>query len=599
MIEENLINESISEQLPELKLEVSDDELISMTSKWLKTGEQSRSDLKKRYEKFKKYYLGNQLGNDKQMVDNRTFLSAETINPIATASLPVINVLPYQDTIESRKLARMWEKILMDIYDRSQMQKKLERACRYLLISNYAVFKYYYDEDCMEVKTRVIHPDKLIFNNDRDISDGFDWIGEYVTECASELIEKFPNKKKEISELVAGNLGTEITYIEFWTENMVIWRYNKLILGKAKNPNYNYTKKKKNHFFEPQVPYVAVNLFDLGETIAGETSLIEQVAPLQDGVNKRKSQIDKNANIVNGKVIGSGMNGLKKEEFASIDWSDSEEGIFMSNGEVGDIIRQSGSPLPAFVENDMMHSISEIDNIMGTHSTTRGEREGRETATGRQILRESDRGRIDIIGRRFEEALHQLFEGWTQIVRVYYTAPKTVTILNVDGSKEFLEYDQNSIEDGIEIKIVPGTLIPEDKASRRATALQLASAGLIDPITLFREMGYKNPEEMAKNLYLWQNDPMQLFTELQEQNATKGELQTNASIQQAEDETRRLMAGQPVPPYEMADANHIEFHASFMEQPDFEALSPDIQQMFLDHVQAEAGIVEDSVKQKI
>jgi hypothetical protein len=48
--------------------------------------------------------------------------------------------------------------------------------------------------------------------------------------------------------------------------------------------------------------------------------------------------------------------------------------------------------------------------------------------------------------------------------------------------------DRNSIEQGMEIEVIPGSLIPEDKASRQQRALTLANAQLIDPITLYEEL---------------------------------------------------------------------------------------------------------------
>lgn len=610
------IKDGVGTMIDELSLDVSDEELLKLTDEWIAKGERNRVERKTKYDENKEYYLGTQL-KGKQVTDNRTFLSAETIIPIASASIPHPNVLPAKDTIESIKLAKDWEQILSYMYKAADVQKKVERAVRFVIMNNYAIFKYYFCPEDMCNKVRVVHPNRVLFDNNRDIDDGLNWVGELITCCADELVEKFPDKKKEITQAVQGKMGTEITYTEIWTDEMVIHRFKNILLSKAKNPNYNYSsdqnekesEKKgkdkdkakpttKNFFDRPRHPYIPVNLFDFGETITGETSLVDQIKTLQDGVNKRKAQIDKNAQIVNGKVIGTGINGLKKEEFASIDWTDSTKGIFMTHGEVGDIVRVSGSPLPAFVESDMMHSINEIDNLMGTHSTTRGEREGRETATGRSILRESDRGRIDIIGRRFEEALQKVFEGWTQLTKVYYTSKQTVAILGGDNSKEFLKIDRNNIEDGIEIEIIPGTLIPQDAATRMNRALSLANSQQIDPITLYEEMGIKNPLEKAKRLFQWTNDPMALFAELQQQEQTQGEANTEASILKAEDESKRMIAGEPQPPFEKADANHINVHADLLQQNQNE-MSPEVIQLFIDHIKGEQAIVEGNVKKNM
>lgn len=591
--------EGVNTSISELSVDISDVDLLKVTDEYISLSKNSSLELSNLYDKNKKYYRGIQLGKDRQVVDNRIFMSIETIVPIATSTEPVPNVLPYQNTKESIELAKSWEKILLDIYRKQKLQKKTEKMVRHLCLAKYAVLKYYYDPDKEEIQTKVIHPKRCLFNNYREIDDGMDWFGEKVTVSAQELIDLFPKKEEEIRLMVKGKLGSQVTYTEFWTDELYIARINEIILSKKKNPNFNYDKKTGNFFQSPKIPYIFVNLFDLGEEMAGDTSLVEQAAPLQDGVNKRKTQIDKNAQIMNGKVVGTGENGMKQQEFANIDWSDSGKGIWMEKGDISDIQRISGVPLPQFVENDMLHSQGEIDNIMGTHSTTRGERTGRETATGRQILRESDRGRIDVIGRRIEEAIIELFQGWTQLVKVFYVKKHYVTILNKDNTREFLEFDRNSIEHGTEISVIKGSLIPEDKASRQQRALTLANAQMISPIDLYREFGIRNPEEVAKRLFLWQNDPMKLFADLEAEAKAGEEGAAEHSVMKANDENQRMAQGEAQPPYQDADANHIAAHEQFIQQPEFANLSADVKQLFVDHIRAEMEQVEAVSKEQL
>ena len=290
---------------------------------------------------------------------------------------------------------------------------------------------------------------------------------------------------------------------------------------------------------------------------------------------------------------------MQKDEFVDIDWTNPEEGIWVDKGEVGDIRRESGSPLPQFVENDMMQSIQEIDNIMGTHSTTRGERQGRETATGRQLLRESDRGRIDVLGRRLEEGIAKLFKGWTQIIKVFYTEKKLLTVLNEENTRTFLEFSRASVKQGMQIEVIPGTLIPEDKASRQQRALTLANSQMISPIDLYKEFGMQNPEEVAKRLFLWQNDPMQLFPDLQQQQQAGDVQAKEGTLASAEDSIKKLMAGEPIPVPEGIDQNYLMPFQDFMSRPEFKDLATDIQQAFIDHATQAATAVEETLNQQL
>lgn len=594
--------EGVNEVLPELVLDKPDSELIAITNTYQSVGIKTMKGLKEDYEKNKKYYKGKQ-GHKDKISDNRIFLSLETIVPIATASTPAPNVIPPQDTIESIEGAKMWEKVLIDIFNKKRvMQKRIERAVRHLLLSKYAVFKYLYNPITQDIETRVISPDRIIFDNNRDIEDGFNWVGEKITKSAKDVIELYAKEDKKLAKQikakVRNDLESSITYIEWWNDETLIVRFEDLILLKSKNPNYDW-EGRNNFFNRAKHPYIPINLFDLGDTIAGSTSLPDQARDLQDGVNKRKIQIDENADIVNGKIIATGSGGLTKGELEGIDWTDPKEMIFMSKGETSDIKRESGAPLPQFVQIDMQDSRDEIDNIMGTHSTTRGERQGRETATGRQLLRESDTGRIDLIGRRMEEAVELLFEGWTQLVKVYFGKKRIITIIGEDRQRTFGEFNRDSIEEGLQIRVIPGTLIPEDKASRQQKALTLANSQLIDPISLFEDLGYKNPEKRAERLYQWLNDPIALFPELQQGQQGGDEGSAQGQVQQANEENQAMAQGEPQPPFEQADANHISAHEQFMSQPQFKELDPKIQEIFFVHIEAEAEAVQNTQKENL
>ena len=604
------IQEGMTNPLDELSLDTPDQELISITDEYETLGTSSMADRMKEFEQNKIYYFGKQTGKDNFIKDNRIFLSVETIVPIATADVPAPNVVPTENEVEAIDFAKTMEKILISMFkQKPSMQKKIERAIRHLLLAKICIFRVYYCPVKKRIETRVVHPSRILFNNDRDIENGFDWIGERVTKTANEIIEDFieydekgePTNKKNkelldyIKAKVNNKMSSHLTYTEYWTPTTVVYRLGKMVLRKIKNPTYDFKNDNKNFMLFPDVPYVVSNIMDLGEEIFSATSLVEQAQALQDGVNKTKNQIDRNKDIVNGKVVGTGRNGLKKEEFSQIDWTDPKEGIFMADGEKGDIERIMGQPLPQFVQMDLDDSRNEIDQIMGTNATTRGVREGRETAEGRRILRSADTGRIDLIGRRMEEAIEHIFNWWVQLIKIYYGGKRLITYVNEDKTRQFIEFSGDDIKDIAQIEVVPGSLIPEDKGAKQERALTLANAQLIDPISLYRDLGYKNPEERAKNLYLWQNDPTALFADME------GDAEGSAKqqVQQANEESIAMAQGGSVPPFENADANNIAFHNQFMNQPEFAQLDTATKKRFIAHVRAEAESVQNNQKENI
>jgi hypothetical protein len=584
-----------NEDLDTLKVKQSDQELKNLTQPYLEQGFKTKAMIQKTYDENKAYYKGIQDADSTS--DNRIFLSLETIIPIATASPAVPNVIPGDDDINALEFAKNWEAVLTDIYVNSKLQRKTERSIRHLSFAKFTCLKAFYDPLEDEINVKVVHPKKVMFNENIDLDDGVEVVIEIVSNSAEEMIKLFPKKKQAIEMKTKKKLGAKVTYYEIWTNELVIWRDDDTIYGARDNPNWSFKNKGKNFLKRPRHPYFFTNQFDIGEGIMGTTSLIDQCKELQDEISRTKGQIAMNAEIMNGKVVVYGEGGITEQQVADIDWSDTTAAAYFPKGRPGELSRETGQAMPSFIGENMQDSRNEIDNMMGTHSTTRGERQGRETATGRVELKSSDRGRIDSIGRRYEEMFQDIFRYWTQLHKIHGDENNTFRVLGSDGAKKFIQVNKKNLDKKMIIKVIPGTLIPDDRESRMNKALSLANSQLIDPITLFRDLGYQNPEKMAENLWRWQNQPESLFPNIQQEQAGAGEAATEANVQQAFNDIEKLNSGAAVAPFEGADANHIAAHAQFINSPEFGQLNPKIQQAHVEHVRIENQSVEQSVKQ--
>ena len=94
---------------------------------------------------------------------------------------------------------------------------------------------------------------------------------------------------------------------------------------KKRNPHWNYDEQSEpavddngdilenseesiegiNHFEVPQMPYVFLSVYNLGDRPMDNTSLIVQNLSNQDRINKRNKQIDKNVDRQNGGMVVS------------------------------------------------------------------------------------------------------------------------------------------------------------------------------------------------------------------------------------------------------------------------------------------------------
>ena len=88
------------------------------------------------------------------------------------------------------------------------------------------------------------------------------------------------------------------------------------------------------------------------------------------------------------------------------------------------------------------------------------------------------------------------------------------------------------------VSVKEGSLVPTDSLTRRNEAIELWAAQALDPITLFDRLEFPSPRDTAKQLWLWQNAPDQLFKDDQEiQQVVAGQKQeAQQETQQAQQE---------------------------------------------------------------
>lgn len=649
------------EVLDELRLDISDEELSKLIDRRIEYAKKDYDDLSRIRSENENYWLGKQIDRRKlrdfqsRIVENVIFQSIETIVPIITSKPPEPVVQAAQDTQESRDQAKNLQKVLLFNFEKEKMKGKFQMIARHLLLYRLGILKYRYDSETDQVITEYVRPQNVILDKHGD------FVAEFMEDSISELLKKFPEKTEEIikqfglkaqkdkkgnydpTTLDSKSLATKIKYIEFWTDEYVCWKYKNLVFKKLKNPNFDYRGIEKpvmnengeqidtevyfyNYFEKPKLPYIFYNCFNLGKSIWDDTSLVEQGIPLQDGINKRNRQIDDNASD-NGVLVGSG-DYITKEELAKYT-GDPQDKLWVEHGNPTEgVARLPGKQMPSYVADSLMNLKASVDNVLGTHSTTRGERQGRETLGGRQILREADYGRVDLIVRGLEQVADELYKAWIHMMKVYYTQEHYAKILGKDGADLVIQYSRDSIEHGIEIFVREGSTLPVDKVTQRQEALDLAQLQHIDPISLFEKLEWPNPTESAKRLFLWKTDPLSLFPDLKKE--IEAELQAkeeavkkteqerhNYTIvvkletlppqvqeellkqhfdiqspfqdpqQMAQQEIQRISSGENVIPNPRADQTHISVHDAFMNSPQFDSLDAEVQALHQVHTEAE------------
>src|SRR5688500_18474645 len=238
----------VSPFLPELELEMKDEALIQLKKRWEGMWGPVAATLAKKQKTNEEYWLGKhfalteQAVRDSPLADNVILEAVEAFIPVA-AQKDTEPMVEADDTPEGIFLASKVQKMLAYLADRIDLKLSLRRVVRFWSLYYLGVIKIGWSAVNNEIAITVLRPQKLILDPNATIVNGEytgEFIGEYRKESAAKLADRFPKKKEYIKTKCQEKWGTEIQYIEWWTDEMVFWTLDQEVLDKSKNPHWNY-----------------------------------------------------------------------------------------------------------------------------------------------------------------------------------------------------------------------------------------------------------------------------------------------------------------------------------------------------------------------
>jgi len=530
----------VSEKLPELKLEMKNEDLIRLTSSWEKIWNESNVKAKwlKQINDNEKYWLGNHFNRPeadttRPLMDNAIFEALETYLPRITRRNPepMVTLKEGEEKNESNEaFAKAVQKKLADLADEIKLRLKLKKTARHWSIYLLGVAKMGWDIDKDIPTVKIVRPAKLILDPDCTVDeDGYtgNRIGEYRKMEAGRLKDTLKNiggeegYEKVIDSMTKKDeLGTEIQFIEWWTQEYMCWTLGKEVLLKKKNPHWNYDTTKPgestvdeygnetpgedikvegmNHFAVPGMPYIMLSVFNLGKQPVDDTSLMGQNLANQDRINKRGKQIDKAADSMNGGVVVSmARSGLTKDQAQGVTRALQNGGtVVIPDGVPDEAIRRMVSPgLPNDVYNDLVDTRRRLSDIFGTSGLSPSGVSGEKTVRGKYQVQGMD---TDRIGGGVSEYLEQFADDvYNWMVQLLYVYDDT--------------YSRVTIKPKIIVSVKEGSLLPKDSMTIANQSIELSSAGKMSILDLYKNLDYPNPEELAANVWLEANAPEILY----------------------------------------------------------------------------------------
>ena len=487
---------------------------------------------------------------------NRIFRNTESVINALIANPPQANFIPTRNTDEAKEFAELQQQYFIKRYKDLNVKEQIRKGLRNLYFSRLIVLKVFWNNALNDFDVRAIDPTKIRVSPNCTKEEESEFVIEEIEDTLSNICARFPVKKTEIlnkngytDETVAFIENPTITYKEAWIGDMMYCIYGGILLSEKKNPYWDWdgikitleegvamqeNRKETlktireqqperqlneatgdevesglnsyffNHFNFPRKPYIFATAFNSDQKPVGETDMIEQSIPLQEGIDRRKQDIDENASLVNGQVLVD-SSVMSKADAQKLRFE--ARAVVWGKGVVSGIRREFGTALPQFVYEDMVDSRSEIDNIMAASASFRGERQGQETKAGRLALIDQSYLALNELVQVVDYVSYEMFNWFYQLAKVNYTETHYAKIMGPDAAVKMIALTQDDFEDGTEIRINEGKTLPEDRQFKYEQAQMDAEKGFLSPADYLQEAGYQNPAQKAKNAVAYKMNP--------------------------------------------------------------------------------------------
>ena len=652
-----------------IALNIDDDKLIEIVDDWVDENKgkfDSEYDLTNVRKENETYYFGRQVKDkDKKKelkkyqsryIDNQIWEAEGALKPLALSKLPDFKVTTTNEGEGKKTAEDLTEVINTDLKSRKR-REVLGISFKHNPVYRIGVIKAIWDFQKNDYDFIIVHPDNIIFDFYCPTKEATDMrvIAEYLPITAKEVLMRFPETKEKFLEefrkekgiqdddIPEKSLASKIKIVEVWftwfeqngdkwekTEN-VLWKYNKVMLKKMKNPYFDYTGKKKlfnyknnikedlglpelqnmamatdmgmmpqseqvfrNYFKDPQKPYILIGYEQWAKTPLDETTRIEQEIPLQNSLDKRGQQVDEMIDRAKGLHIWSKLGGLKLEDLEDVDTTDPDtQGVLVDEdiNKVHGFV--AGEQPSAQMFKDKADSADKIKSKAGVTAIT-GEIQS-DVATTNQIAREASFTKADdLVADTINYASEKMAQWVMQFIKLLYTEEHLKEAKGMDGSSIYKKLHRDLVDDGMEVIIKSSST---DKLRAEKLAKEAAQLKMIDPLSYYEDVGLTDPKGRTQRLIDFMADPLTYVMKhvegLETTNQQVDQLNGQGSALALQD-IMMMTQGQMPPLPQQVDQGYIQALTNFLQSEEFNALPPELQQMILEFAGQVSAIFDQS-----
>ena len=188
------------------------------------------------------------------------------------------------------------------------------------------------------------------------------------------------------------------------------------------------------------------------------------------------------------------------------------------------------------------------------------------------ILREQSQGRLNEAIQVIDYVYNEIYRWHLHFIKTRYTETHSRRITGERGMSREVRVHADHIPEGLQIEVVAGQSLPEDRVYRSIRAAEAFKAGLITPMRYLEETNWDNPEKLVKESMMFKINPLSLL--------------------KFNDEERRSMyeAGQQgggQPEMEQKRAAQLQEVTAMLQSPEFQGKTDVEKARIIDQVEAQ------------
>lgn len=245
-----------------------------------------------------------------------------------------------------------------------------------------------------------------------------------------------------------------------------------------------------------------------------------------------------------------------------------------------------------------------IEDTMGAHDAAMGRMPaGARSGKVLEAIQAADANNLTGLTQSLESFLSVVGEKVLEVLSEKYVTSRIVKIaepeegeqyLRVTGEKGKRKDESVVLTKDNEVVVKIGSWLGYTTEAKRETIKELASLGILPAEEVLRQFEFPNVEELAQKAREQRLEQGQMDlaiaghagnTEQPQQTDSKTSGVDMAQL--ADKESMAMMQGQQVPPTEGADMTHTQAHIDFMKSQMFGEASPQVKQLFQQHISGE------------